>query len=79
MKIQIENLGVLKRAGHTEAAVDLARLAGLNPVGVICEIINEDGSMARVPDLMEFAKVHNLKIITKQYRFSFNFRQRSNS
>jgi len=56
--------GVLKRAGHTEAAVDLARLAGLFPAGVICEIMNEDGTMARVPQLMEFVKIHNLKIIT---------------
>ena len=56
--------GVLKRAGHTEAAVDLARLAGLYPAGVICEIMNEDGTMARVPDLMNYVKEHNLKIIT---------------
>ncbi len=56
--------GVLRRAGHTEAAVDLARLAGLYPAGVICEIMKEDGTMARVPDLMEFCKKHNLKIIT---------------
>jgi len=56
--------GVLKRAGHTEAAVDLAKLAGLFPAGVICEIMNEDGTMARVPQLMEFVKIHNLKIIT---------------
>lgn len=56
--------GVLKRSGHTEAAVDLARLAGLYPAGVICEIMNEDGSMARVPQLMEFVKKHGLKIIT---------------
>lgn len=55
--------GVLRRAGHTEAAVDLARLAGLNPSGVICEIMNEDGTMARVPQLFEFAQKHNLKII----------------
>ncbi|NPB07999.1 MAG: bifunctional 3,4-dihydroxy-2-butanone-4-phosphate synthase/GTP cyclohydrolase II [Aquificae bacterium] len=56
--------GVLERAGHTEASVDLARLAGLYPAGVICEIMKDDGTMARVPDLMEFAKKHNLKIIT---------------
>ncbi len=56
--------GVLKRSGHTEAAVDIARLAGLCPVGVICEIMNEDGTMARAPQLMEFAKKHNLKIVT---------------
>ena len=56
--------GVLVRAGHTEAAVDVARLAGLNPSGVICEIMNEDGSMARLPDLVAFAQRHNLKIGT---------------
>ncbi len=56
--------GVLVRAGHTEAAVDLARLAGFREVGVICEIMNDDGSMARMSDLVEFAKQHNLKIST---------------
>ncbi|MFW5647778.1 MAG: bifunctional 3,4-dihydroxy-2-butanone-4-phosphate synthase/GTP cyclohydrolase II [Candidatus Alkaliphilus sp. MAG34] len=56
--------GVLKRAGHTEAAVDLAKLAGLYPAGVICEVMDEDGTMARTPQLMEFIKKHNLKIIT---------------
>ncbi len=56
--------GVLVRAGHTEAAVDVARLAGLNPSGVICEIMNDDGSMARMPDLITFAKEHGLKIGT---------------
>jgi 3,4-dihydroxy 2-butanone 4-phosphate synthase/GTP cyclohydrolase II len=56
--------GVLKRAGHTEAVVDIVKLAGLKPVGVLCEILAEDGTMARVPDLMEFAKKYNLKIIT---------------
>jgi 3,4-dihydroxy 2-butanone 4-phosphate synthase/GTP cyclohydrolase II len=56
--------GVLTRAGHTEASLDLARLAGLYPAGVMCEIINEDGSMARLPDLAVFAKKHNLKICT---------------
>ncbi len=56
--------GVLERAGHTEASVDLARLAGLYPAGVICEIMKEDGTMARLPDLMEFAKRFDLKIIT---------------
>lgn len=55
--------GVLQRAGHTEAAVDLARLAGFTPAGVICEIINPDGTMARVPQLREFAKKHGLKFI----------------
>lgn len=56
--------GVLVRAGQTEAAVDLARLAGLRPGGVICEIMNDDGTMARVPQLIEFAKRHNLKMIS---------------
>jgi 3,4-dihydroxy 2-butanone 4-phosphate synthase/GTP cyclohydrolase II len=56
--------GILVRAGHTEAAVDLARLAGLNPSGVICEIMNDDGTMARMPDLVKFAQFHNLKIGT---------------
>jgi 3,4-dihydroxy 2-butanone 4-phosphate synthase/GTP cyclohydrolase II len=56
--------GVLRRAGHTEATVDLVRMAGLYPAGVLCEILNEDGSMARVPELMVFAAQHQLKIIT---------------
>src|SRR5665213_250650 len=56
--------GVLVRTGHTEAAVDIARLAGLNPSGVICEIMNDDGTMARRPDLVRFAQFHNLKIGT---------------
>ncbi len=56
--------GVLVRAGHTEAAVDISRLAGLNPAGVICEIMNEDGTMARLDDLIEFAQHHNMKIGT---------------
>jgi len=56
--------GVLKRAGHTEAAVDLARLAGCYPAGVLCEIVNDDGTMARVPDLVEFCKEHNLLMIS---------------
>jgi len=56
--------GVLIRAGHTEAAVDISRLAGLHPSGVICEIMKEDGSMARLPDLVEFAQKHGLKIGT---------------
>ena len=56
--------GVLRRAGHTEATVDLARMAGLYPAGVLCEILNEDGTMARVPELMTFATQHQLKIIT---------------
>jgi 3,4-dihydroxy 2-butanone 4-phosphate synthase/GTP cyclohydrolase II len=56
--------GVLERIGQTEAAVDLARLAGLNPAGVICEVMNDDGTMARVPDLVEYCKRHGLKMIT---------------
>ncbi|WP_339834023.1 3,4-dihydroxy-2-butanone-4-phosphate synthase [uncultured Parvibaculum sp.] len=56
--------GVLVRAGHTESAVDIARLAGLYPAGVICEIMNDDGTMARLPDLVQFAQLHGLKIAT---------------
>ncbi len=56
--------GVLKRAGHTEAAVDLVKLAGLNPVGVLCEILHHDGTMARIPQLKKFAEKYNLKIIS---------------
>ena len=56
--------GVLQRAGQTEGSVDLARLAGLYPAGVICEIMSDDGTMARVPELMDFSKRHNLKIVT---------------
>lgn len=56
--------GVLQRAGHTEAAIDLAQLAGLHPSGVICEILNEDGTLARVPDLIEYKQRHNLKLIS---------------
>jgi 3,4-dihydroxy 2-butanone 4-phosphate synthase/GTP cyclohydrolase II len=56
--------GVLRRAGQTEAAVDLARLAGLNPAGVVCEVMNDDGTMARVPDLIPYCEEHGLKMIT---------------
>jgi 3,4-dihydroxy 2-butanone 4-phosphate synthase/GTP cyclohydrolase II len=67
--------GVLERRGHTEAAVDLARLAGLHPSGVICEILKDDGTMARVPDLVHFCKMHELKMITVEdltrYRLAF--------
>jgi 3,4-dihydroxy 2-butanone 4-phosphate synthase/GTP cyclohydrolase II len=56
--------GVLRRAGQTEAAVDLARLAGLNPAGVVCEVMNHDGTMARVPDLVPYCEEHGLKMIT---------------
>jgi 3,4-dihydroxy 2-butanone 4-phosphate synthase/GTP cyclohydrolase II len=62
--LKAQSGGVLKRAGHTEAAVDLARLAGLIPAGVICEISNPDGTMARVPDLVPYAAEHGLKMIT---------------
>src|SRR2546430_8115060 len=58
--------GVLRRAGHTEAAVDLARMAGLQPAGVLCEILHDDGTMARLPELMEFKKKHRLRICTIQ-------------
>jgi len=62
--LRAETGGVLKRAGHTEAAVDLARLAGFSPAGVICEIKKADGEMARVPDLLQFAGEHGLKVLT---------------
>jgi 3,4-dihydroxy 2-butanone 4-phosphate synthase/GTP cyclohydrolase II len=63
--------GVLVRAGHTEASVDLARMAGLNPSAVICEIMNDDGTMARMPDLVAFAQKHNLKIGTIEDLIAF--------
>ncbi|MDD4346601.1 MAG: bifunctional 3,4-dihydroxy-2-butanone-4-phosphate synthase/GTP cyclohydrolase II [Desulfitobacteriaceae bacterium] len=69
--LQAREGGVLVRAGHTEGAVDLARLAGLQPAGVICEIMNEDGSMARVSDLLKFAKKHDLKLVTIQDLISY--------
>lgn len=62
--LRAKNGGVLVRAGHTEAGCDLAQLAGLTPAAVICEILKEDGEMARLPDLIEYAKLHNLKIGT---------------
>lgn len=62
--LRVKEGGILRRAGHTEASADLARMAGCYPAGVICEIIREDGTMARVPDLMEFCRRHGLKIIT---------------
>ncbi len=62
--LQARDGGVLVRAGHTECAVDLARLAGLNPAGVICEIMNDDGTMAQLPDLVSFAQLHGLKVGT---------------
>ena len=66
--------GVLARAGQTEAAVDLARLAGLCPAGVICEIMKDDGTMARVPDLVEVARAHNLRMITVADLIAFRLR-----
>jgi 3,4-dihydroxy 2-butanone 4-phosphate synthase / GTP cyclohydrolase II len=62
--LQAQDGGVLVRAGHTEAAVDIARLAALNPSGIVCEIMNDDGTMARMPDLVRFAQYHRLKIGT---------------
>lgn len=67
--------GVLRRAGHTEAAVDLARLAGLYPAGVLCEIMNDDGTMARVPDLLGVAKKFGLKIITIKDLISYRLKR----
>ena len=67
--------GVLVRAGHTEAAVDVARLAGLNPSGVICEIMSEDGSMARMDDLTAFAQLHNLRIGTIRDLIAYRLRK----
>ena len=66
--------GVLRRAGHTEAAIDLARLAGLYPAGVIVEIMNEDGSMARMPELQGIAKKHQLKIVTIKDLIAFRIK-----
>jgi len=62
--LRARNGGVLMRAGQTEAAVDLARLAGLNPAGVVCEIMNEDGTMARVPDLVPYCERHGIRLVT---------------
>lgn len=67
--------GVLKRPGHTEAAIDLARLAGAKPIGVICEVMKEDGTMARVPDLQEIAEKFNLKMITIKDLIAFRHEQ----
>jgi 3,4-dihydroxy 2-butanone 4-phosphate synthase / GTP cyclohydrolase II len=69
--------GALVRAGHTEAVVDIARMAGLNPSGVICEIMNDDGTMARLPDLVQFAQFHNLKIGTIADLISYRRRTES--
>jgi 3,4-dihydroxy 2-butanone 4-phosphate synthase/GTP cyclohydrolase II len=67
--------GVLRRAGHTEAAVDLARLAGLSPAGVICEVLDEDGGMARVPRLFEIAREHGLRFITIRDLIEYRMRR----
>src|SRR5947199_7432242 len=64
--------GVLQRAGHTEAAVDLVRLAGLRPIAVICEIMSDDGSMARLPELVKFARRHPLKIYTNAQSLTYS-------
>jgi 3,4-dihydroxy 2-butanone 4-phosphate synthase/GTP cyclohydrolase II len=68
---------VLERRGQTEAAVDLAKLAGLYPAGVICEVVNEDGTMARVPDLIRFCERHNLVMVSvadlARYRCDMDF------
>lgn len=66
--------GVLQRAGQTEGSVDLARLSGLYPAGVICEIMSDDGAMARVPELLEFSRRHNIKIVTVKDLISFRMR-----
>src|SRR5687767_2129433 len=74
--LRARNGGVLVRAGQTEGSVDLARLAGLKPAGVICEIMKDDGTMARQPDLMRFAKKHKLKVVTTadliQHRLNYD-------
>jgi 3,4-dihydroxy 2-butanone 4-phosphate synthase/GTP cyclohydrolase II len=62
--LRAKNGGVLERAGQTEAAVDLARLAGLNPAGVVCEVMNEDGTMARIPDLVPYCEQHGIRLVT---------------
>ncbi len=69
--------GVLQRAGQTEGSVDLARLAGLYPAGVICEIMNDDGTMARVPQLMEFSKTHKMKIVTIKDLIAYRVKKES--
>ena len=69
--------GVLRRTGHTEAAIDFSRLAGFSPVGVICEIMKEDGSMARLPDLFEIAKKFNLKIVSIEDLIAYRMRHDS--
>lgn len=75
--LRAQNRGVLRRAGHTEAAVDLARLSGLTPAGVLIEIMNEDGTMARLPQLIEVAKKYNLKIISIADLIAFRLKSES--
>jgi len=75
--LRAQNGGVLKRAGQTEGSVDLARLAGLTPAGVICEIMNEDGTMSRVPELAEFAKEHGMKMVTIKALIEHRMRRES--
>ena len=75
--LRAKNRGVLRRAGHTEAAVDLSRLAGFAPAAALIEIINEDGTMARLPQLIEIAKEHNLKIISIKELIAYRLKQES--
>ncbi len=75
--LRAKNRGVLRRAGHTEAAVDLSRLAGFAPAAALIEIINEDGTMARLPQLIEIAKEHNLKIISIKDLIAYRLKQES--
>ncbi|TRX63544.1 bifunctional 3,4-dihydroxy-2-butanone-4-phosphate synthase/GTP cyclohydrolase II [Carboxylicivirga sp. M1479] len=75
--LKAKNRGVLRRAGHTEAGVDLARLAGLQPVGVLVEILNEDGTMARMPQLVKIAEKFNLKIITIKDLIAYRLQKES--
>ena len=75
--LKAKNGGVLRRTGHTEASVDLARLAGLKPAGVIVEIMNEDGTMARLPQLIEIAKKHDLKLISIEDLIAYRMRKES--
>ena len=70
---------MLTRAGHTEATIDLARMAGLTPAGVLCEIMSEDGSMARVPELRKIADQHDLKLITIKDMIAYRRKVRLNT
>ena len=75
--LRARSRGVLRRAGHTEAAVDLCRLAGLQPVGTLIEILNEDGTMARLPELVELAKEHNMKIVSVADLIKYRLKEES--